>query len=65
MKLLDQVTEQIVHAGATFESKVLTYNSCFGMHDEDCLGALKSSFSPARNASSLSWKVNEKRLEDG
>ena len=64
VKLLEQVTQQMVHAGVTFESQALVYNSCFGMHDEECLGTLKS-FSRVRNASSLSWKLNEKRLEDG
>ena len=65
VNLLQQVTHQIVHAGVTFESQALVYNSCFGMHDEDRLAAMKSSFSRVKNASSLSWKLNEKRLEDG
>ena len=65
MKLLEQITQQIVLAGITFKSQALVYNSCIGMHDENRLASMKSSFSRVRNASSLSWKLNEKRLEDG
>ena len=65
MKLLEQITQQIVHAGITFKSQALVYNSCFGTYNENRLASMKSLFSRVRNASSLSWKLNEKRLEDG
>ena len=64
VKLLDQVTHQIVHSGVTFESQVLVYNSSFGSYDQCHLASLKDVFSRAKFASSFSWKLNEKQLED-
>ena len=64
VKLLEQVTHQIVHAGVTFESQALVYNSSFGSDDERRLASFKSAFSRMKNKSSLSWKLNEKRIED-
>lgn len=64
VKFLDQVTHQIVHAGVTFESQALVYNSSFGSFDEHRLAAFKEVFSRSKNTASSSWKLNEKRLED-
>ena len=61
MKLLDH---QMVHAGVTSESQSLVYNSSFGSDDEFRLASFNSVLSQAKNTSSLSWKLNEKRLED-
>ena len=43
-KLLDQVTQQIVHAGATFESQALVYNEINGASDEKRLSAYVDCF---------------------
>ena len=61
VKLLEQVTHQIVHAGVTFESQAL---SSFGSDDERRLASFKSAFSRMKNKSSSSWKLNEKRIKD-
>ena len=64
VKLLDQVTYQIVHGGVTFESQALVYTSSFGSYDQCRLASLVDVFSRAKVNSSFSWKLNEKRLED-
>ena len=64
VKLLDQVTHQIVHSGVTFESQALVYNASFASYDQCRLASFKDVFSRAKVTSSFSWKLNEKRLED-
>ena len=64
-KLLDEITHQIVHAGATFESQAIVYNAVNGESDEVRLATYVDCFRRVRNLHSLSWKLNETRLEDG
>ena len=64
VKLLDQVTHQIVHGGVIFESRALVYNLSFGSYNQRRLASLEDVFSWAKVDSSFSWKLNEKRLED-
>ena len=64
-KLLDQLTFQIVFSGATFESQAQVYNSMHGVLDESRLAAFVNRFGRVHNAESLTWKLNEKRVEDG
>ena len=40
-KLLEQITHQIVHAGATFESQTLVYNAMNGERDVSSLSTLR------------------------
>lgn len=64
--LLEQVTQQLVHASVTFESQADVYNATFGVTDAHRLAAYEEKFSRVRNPqSSSSWKLNNKRLEDG
>ena len=64
IKLLNQVTHQIVHSGVTFESQALFYNSSFGSYNQCHLASLGNAFSQVKVTSSFSWKLNEKWLED-
>ena len=64
VKLLDQVTHQIVHSGVTFESQALVYNLSFGSYDQCRLASLEDVFSQAKVNSSFSLKLEEKQLED-
>ena len=45
VKLLEQLTHQIVHSGVTFESQALVYNASFGAHDQRRLASLRDVFS--------------------
>ena len=50
----------------TFESQADVYNATFGVTDAHRLAAYEEHFSRVRNPqSSSSWKLNNKRLEDG
>ena len=51
--LLQQVTQQVVHAAATFESQADVYNATFMLHDQQCLSAYAGEFSRVRNPSTL------------
>lgn len=62
VQFLKQLTNQMVHAGVTFESQALVYNDSFGTSDEKRLASMTEVFS---RTSACDWKVNEKRLEDG
>ena len=64
-KLLDHLTFQIVFSGATFESQAQVYNAMHGALDETRLTAFINTFGKVNNTASLTWKLNEKRLEDG
>jgi len=62
---LEHVTQQIVHAGAMFESQASIYISCFGEIDKARLLSYEQNFSRISNPSSTNiWKLKEKRLED-
>ena len=64
--LLQQVTQQVVHAAATFESQADVYNATFMLRDQQRLSAYAGEFSRVRNPSTdNTWKLNDKRLEDG
>jgi len=45
VRLLEQVTQQIVHAGATFESQASVYSSSFGEIDKARLLSYEQNFS--------------------
>ena len=63
--LLDHVTQQLVQASLTFESQADVY-SATSVTDAQHLATNEQHFSRLRTLhSSSSWKLNEKRLEDG
>ena len=64
-KLIDSVTQQILHSGVTFESQASVYNALHGENDEKRLGRFAEHFKRVRNADSCSWKMNKTRLENG
>ena len=59
-KLIDSVTQQILHSGVTFESQASVYNALHGENDEKRLGRFAEHFKRVRNADadSYSWKLN-------
>ena len=64
--LLDQVTHQIAYAAATFASEADVYNATYLATDQLRLAAYEQQFSRVKSPSSATtWKLNEKRLEDG
>ena len=51
--------------GLHFESQTQVYNALHGKEDEKKLISFANSFGRVHNEESLTWKLNEKRLEDG
>ena len=64
IRLLNEITLQITFSGATFESQAQVYNTMHGREDERRLESLAKTFGQIQNTESLTWKVNEKCLED-
>lgn len=64
-KLLDHLTHQVIHAGATFESQALVYNEVHGSSDKKWLSAYIQCFRRTKSEHGPYWKLNETRLEDG